>query len=163
MIEDLNDECVWVTGSGESITLGSAIETISNHVKTGGKIFIGSDSSPIGERFVFATAICIHGANCQSGGRYFFKKGSIPVKKMPTLFHRMTQEVHDTVNVALLVGSKIPNADIEIHIDIGENPRGKTWRFIESLTGYAKSSGFPVRIKPNAWASASVADKHSKG
>jgi len=30
------------------------------------------------------------------------------------------------------------------------------------LTGFAKGSGFNVKIKPNAWASQSVADKHSK-
>ena len=158
----LDDKCIWATGSGEAVTLESALEKISTHVKSGAKIFIGSDSSPKGERFVFATAICIHGTDGMPGGRYFFKKGSVPVKNMPTLFHRMTKEVQNAVDVALYVDSKVPDANIEILIDIGENPRGRTWRFVESLTGYAKSTGFPVKIKPEAWASASVADKHSK-
>lgn len=162
MKSPLEDKCIWATGSGESITFESALERIGAHAKTGAKIFIGSDSSPKGEKFVFATAICVHGADGMSGGKYFFKKGFASVKSMPTLFHRMSREVQNAVDVALYVESRIPNADIEIHIDIGENPRGRTWKFVESLTGYAKSTGFPVKIKPNAWASASVADKHSK-
>ena len=162
MKNSLADNCIWVTGSGKNITLESALKKVSSHVKTGARVFIGSDSSPKGEKFIFATTICLHGSENMSGGKYFFKKGSVSVKNMPTLFHRMTREVQNAVEVALYIESRIPEADIEIHIDIGENPRGKTWRFVESLTGYAKSTGFPVKIKPNAWASASVADKHSK-
>ena len=38
----------------------------------------------------------------------------------------------------------------------------ETKKFVDALTGYTKSAGFACKIKPDAWASASVADKHSK-
>ena len=162
MSAHLKDNSTWCTGSGSSISLEDSMKIMSEHAMHGGKIFIGTDSNLSGDRFIFATAICIHGADDQSGGKYFFRRGSVSNHKMPTLFHRISQEVQNTIETALYVESKIPNAKIEIHLDIGENPLGKTWKFVDALTGYAKSTGMPVKIKPHAWASASIADKHSK-
>jgi predicted RNase H-related nuclease YkuK (DUF458 family) len=162
MSAHLTENSTWCTGSGDSISLKESMKIMSKHAQSGGKIFIGTDSCLSGDRFVFATAICVHGANNQSGGKYFFKRGTVLNQKIPTLFHRISQEVQNTIETALYVESKIPNAEIEIHLDIGTNPIGKTWKFVDSLTGYARSTGMPVKIKPYAWASASIADKHSK-
>ena len=55
-----------------------------------------------------------------------------------------------------------PSADIEIHIDANSKNDQATGKHAEMLMGYAKGAGFRCKIKPDAWASNSIADKHSK-
>ncbi len=50
--------------------------------------------------------------------------------------------------------------DIAIHVDAGFN--GPTSRFIEEITGWVKSYGFPCLIKPNSYMASSVANRLSK-
>ena len=58
---------------------------------------------------------------------------------------------------------KIPHNNIEVHIDASPvEAKMKTSRFIEMLQGYVTGAGFIYKVKPNAWASQTVADKHSK-
>jgi predicted RNase H-related nuclease YkuK (DUF458 family) len=62
-----------------------------------------------------------------------------------------------------MVTDNVPDAEIELHLDISPaHKQNGTSQFADMLTGFAKGSGFNVKIKPNAWASQSVADKHSK-
>ena len=158
-----NVDCIfWITGSGDEISFSDMINVIDHHTKNSGKIFIGTDSNPNGKSCIFATAICLHGSEGQSGGRYFWKRNRVSSSTMPTLFHRILQETEKSVKTALTIHEKFPDALIEIHLDVGKNTRGGTWPYIDSLTGFAKSAGFECKIKPHAWASASIADKHSK-
>ena len=65
---------IWTAGSGSKHTFTQICEEIREHSLAGGSIFVGTDSFLTGEKCIFATAICLHGANGQSGGRYFFKR-----------------------------------------------------------------------------------------
>ena len=52
---------------------------------------------------------------------------------------------------------------IELHLDISASDKKEaTSRFSDMLVGYAKGVGFPCKIKPDAFAATSVADKHNK-
>ena len=64
----------WFTGSGSSISIESMLEIIDEYIERNGRIFVGTDSQLAGTYCTFATAICLHGAEGSSGGRYFFKK-----------------------------------------------------------------------------------------
>ena len=48
--------------------------------------------------------------------------------------------------------------DIEIHVDIGNN--GKTKNLISEIVGMVRSSGYTVKIKPDAFGASNVADRH---
>jgi len=48
--------------------------------------------------------------------------------------------------------------ELEIHVDIGQ--KGPTREMIKEIVGMIKGSGFLVRIKPEAFAAASLADRH---
>jgi len=48
--------------------------------------------------------------------------------------------------------------ELEIHVDIGQN--GPTREMIKEIVGMIKGSGFFVKIKPEAFAAATLADKH---
>jgi uncharacterized protein len=156
------NDCMWITGSGTSISFVEVMSEISEHKKIGGKLFIGTDSFSSGNSCMFATAICLHGATSQKGGRYFFTKNKYPKKSFSTLLQRIMKEVQKSIEVATIISEKFCDMDIEIHLDISTNNNGGTKKFVDALTGYTKSAGFKCKIKPDAWASASVADKHSK-
>lgn len=152
----------WVSGAGETYDFSYITKCIRAHVDLDGQIFVGSDSFLTGNECVFATAICLHGAIGQSGGKYFFKRTRKSRKKFSELLVRILKEVQDSIDIALTITETFPTAPLEIHLDIGTGKNNKTGKFVNMLTAYAKNSGFNCKIKPYAWASASVADRHSK-
>lgn len=150
----------WYSASGERVTHGEIIKKIKDHVKKDEKLFIGTDSQLSISACTFATAICLYSKS--KGGTYFFRKQKVKSEKYNTLKIRMLEEVHKTIEVAFLVLEETPTAQIEIHIDIGSTPKSKTRVYVDELKGWVTAAGFDCKIKPNAWASASIADRHSK-
>jgi len=154
---------LWRTGEGTTVSYEEMYVDIKRHVTLNGLIYIGTDSFMSKNKCTFASAICLHGADGQSGGKYFFRKVSFKREKFGGLVHRITQEVQQSIEIALMVTDSVPDAEIELHLDISPaNKQNGTSQFADMLTGFAKGSGFNVKVKPNAWASQSVADKHSK-
>ena len=151
----------WLTGSGQEILFDDVCKTIKRHTMHHGKVYVGTDSFINGKNCIVANAICLHGADNQKGGKYFFKKNKINKKRFSTLLQRILHEVEDSIKVSSKICEMCPDIEIELHIDVS-NKNSKTSKFAKFLTQYARSSGFDCKIKPYAWASASVADKHSK-
>ena len=153
----------WRSGNGKPTTMESVLEELRAHVTATGRIYIGTDSYIDKSRCAFATAICLHGADGQSGGKYFFRKVYLNRQNFPSLVQRILREVQDSIEIALTISEELPTAKIELHLDVSpSNKENGTSKISEMVTGYAKSSGFECKIKPEAWASQSVADKHSK-
>jgi uncharacterized protein len=154
---------IWYTGSGKKIKYHEIITRIKESLGDGGKIFIGSDSFISKNKVNFASAICIHGDG--KGGRYFFMREYLPKSRFEVLVHRITEEVSRSVQIGqdLMYNHDIEASDIELHIDVSPfHARTATSKFAEMLSGYVNGAGFECRVKPDAWASQSVADKHSK-
>ncbi len=153
----------WFTGSGCEIKFHQILSLIEEHTFSSGSIFIGTDSFLTKNYCTFATAICLHGADEQSGGRYFILKKRTSGKQFKTLLNRILAEVEKTVKLAIKISEECPEAKIELHIDISAaGTNTATGKYADVLTGYAKSAGFSCKIKPNSWAAHSIADKHSK-
>jgi hypothetical protein len=153
---------VWYTGSNQPISIEEIINIAKKYIKNNGNVYVGTDSFISKNKCVFATALCLHGADTESGNRYFFKKSIVKKNKFSSLLQRITREVERTLELAeLLYENDIE--EFEIHIDVSPpNKATKTSKFSDMLMGYVKGNGFTCKIKPNAWASTSVADKHSK-
>mgnify|MGYP003110307046 CR=1 FL=1 len=153
---------IWYTGTGYEIEYKDLIKVVENHTKAGGTVYIGTDSFLTKKHCVFATAICLHGGKLE-GGRYFIQKNKPSAKKFKVLLSRIMAEVEKTIYFALKIHEDCPKANIELHLDIGASTaEGATAQYSDMLTGYAKSSGFSCKVKPDSWASSSIADKHSK-
>ena len=152
----------WCDGSGNQVSENTLFCEIVSHADRDGKIFIGTDSTLRGDTWIFASAICLHGAKGQRGGRYFFKRKKHSKKNFDVLRLRIMQEVQSSIDIGLKILEKDPNIDIEIHIDIGTSFRSKTRDLVDMMRGWTKSIGFKCKVKPYAWASASVADKHTR-
>lgn len=153
---------MWYTGAGKEITIESIMIKISSHLVKDGSIFIGCDSQISRDRCTFSTVICLHGADLQSGGFYFFRRENKNKTKFPLMINRLLKEVELSVEMGFEILNEYPDADIEIHIDANAKKEEATGRFSDMLVGYAKGAGFRCKIKPDAWASSSIADKHSK-
>ena len=152
----------WFTGSGKPISLDDMFNEIDEYIKSGGKVFIGTDSQIKADLCIFATAICLHSRKGKKYGKYFFNKGAesgIPIK---ALRMRIMKEVQLSIDIAFIMLEKYPSADIEVHVDVGTTQRSATRKFVDSISGWLKGVGLECKVKPNSWASSSVADNHTK-
>ena len=153
----------WVTGSGQIVSFEEIVDIILEHRDNNGKISVGTDSFIKKQDCIFSLAICLYGADGHNGGRYFIKRTNIDKRRYPNLLQRILAEVQKSVEFSLKLLELIPVLDIEIHLDISDSHKNNgTSKFAEMLTGYAKGAGFNYKIKPDAYAATSVADKHSK-
>ena len=153
----------WNTGSKDIIDFNDIIEQIIKHTLLNGTVYIGTDSFFIKNKCIFSTAICLYGADKQKGGRYFYTKTSLNKNKFPELSLRMIKEAENTINLANHIVELIPSAKLELHLDISPQEKNEgTSHLANMLVGYVKGSGYECRIKPDAFAAASIADKHSK-
>ena len=153
----------WVTGSDQRIDFYDLLKLTREYVRNGSKIFIGSDSFISREKVCFASALCLHGGD--QGGRYFFYKDFLPKMQYKQLVARITEETRRSVEIACLLMDEygISSQNIELHLDV--SPFGMnngTSKYSDMLKGYVQGFGVDYRLKPDAWASQTIADKHSK-
>jgi len=153
----------WVTGSGNEIDFYDMLKLVREYVQTGSKIFIGSDSFISQKKVCFASAVCLHGKN--KGGRYFFYKEFLQKQRYTQLVSRITEETRRSVEIACLFMSEygIMPENIELHLDVSPFAANNgTSKYSDMLKGYVQGYGVDYRLKPDAWASQTIADKHSK-
>ena len=153
---------MWFSGSGENITFQQILEKVNHHSQKNGTVFVGCDSQITKDLCIYSTVICMHGADDQHGGYYFFKREKRKRDDYPTMILRLLREVELSIEIGYIILEQNPQVDIEIHIDANSKKDQPTGRFSDMLMGYAKGAGFRCKIKPDAWASNSIADKHSK-
>lgn len=153
----------WFTGTGERYSFEEIVKVIEDHNNDNGSLSVGTDSFIKQQDCVFSTAICLYGADDQAGGRYFVKRVIFKRKEYKTLLQRILAEVQNSVELGIKLLEFNPVLDIEIHLDISDSSKGHgTSKFADMLVGYAKGAGFNYKVKPDAFAATSVADKHSK-
>ena len=153
----------WVTGSDSEIDFYDLLKLTREYVRKGAKIFIGSDSFISREKVCFASAVCLHGG--EENGRYFFYKQFLPKQQFSQLVARITEETRRSVEIACLFMDeyKIDPQDIELHLDVSPfGANNGTSKYSDMLKGYVQGFGVDYRLKPDAWASQTIADKHSK-
>ena len=153
----------WTTGSEKSINFYDILNILKYHAISGSKIFIGSDSFVSHKNICFASAICLYGSD--QGSRYFFFKDKVDKRLYTPLISRITEETRRSLEIACFLMDEY-NFDpkiFELHLDVSPFGTGNaTSKFSDMLKGYVQGYGFEYKIKPNAWASQSIADRHSK-
>lgn len=153
----------WTTGSNKAIDFYEILKITKEHLTKGAKIFIGSDSFITNSKVCFATAVCLYGSDL--GGRYFFFKENEEKKFYNILVSRITEETRRSLEIACFLMDEygFNPSSIELHLDVSPFSAGNaTSKFSDMLKGYVQGYGFDYRLKPDAWASQSIADKHSK-
>ena len=161
----MSDELIdnWFTGTGQKIEYQRIINIIDEYTKLGGVLSVGTDSHISKKNCTFSSAICLHGASSRQGGRYFYKKENFKKAQFASFPKRIIFEVQKSIELGMEILQHFPEMDIELHMDISSAEKNnKTSGLANMLIGYASGAGFKYRIKPNAFAAATVADKHSK-
>ncbi len=129
------------------------------------QLIIGSDSRSKDARtdpsIDLVTAVVIHRKG--SGGRYFWTKEKID--NIYSLKEKLYQETIASLEAARKLLDILKEdlnghyEELEIHIDVGEN--GPSRQMIKELVGMVNGNGFKAKVKPSAFAAASVADKYT--
>lgn len=124
------------------------------------EIIVGSDSHPSLGDTDFITAIIIR--RLGKGGRYFWSRSS------EGSYRELSQRIYREAMLSFEWAKALMEAletqtlldfNLEIHVDVGHN--GKTRSLIDGVVGMIVGGGFPVKIKPDAYAASSVADKYT--
>jgi len=150
-----------LSGGGDVVLLSEVIERIDSFLDDdhGYSIEVGTDSqTDCKTKFVTAIVVCKLG----KGGIFFYYP--VVYDKIHTLRDRIYMETALSIGCATtLLELFLDNdvlRDITIHCDVG--PNGKTRELIREIVGYVTASGFDCKIKPEAIAACTVADRFSK-
>ena len=153
----------WFDGNGQRATYEHIIDDIKTHHLNNGTLYVGSDSQYYNTGVVLTSAIILHGAEGQQGGRYYINRRKLKPESYRVLAVRILAEAEQTINVANDIVKSVPNVKIELHVDISNTDKNEaTSDLAKMVIGYVVGNGFECKIKPDAFAAASVADKHSK-
>ena len=145
---------------GNHISYKDFLIECRSKINEGYKVYIGSDSQKNGSRISFVTCVCLH--NRLKGGFAFYGKQKVDKKFFPSLKSRMMGEMFASLNTSYFIRDEL-GCDIEIHLDIGSNPiKCRTYKFKKEFMGIVSSQGFSVKVKPQSWASSSIADWFTK-
>ncbi len=124
------------------------------------RVVIGTDSQMHNKKEAdFVSALIIHRVG--SGGIYFWTREKVP--KPYALRERIYEEATRSMGLAerflQAFEEKVLKYDLEIHVDVGR--LGETRQMINEVVGMIRGSGFKVKIKPEAYGAATVADRYT--
>jgi len=128
-------------------------------------IYVGCDSHAAkgtNNKYLFAIVVClISNSRSNSGNKYFYCRG-VHKRVFKTLKERLTEEVSFSAQVAMDINKIFPNRIVTLHADSSNDMKNKSAQFTEMFRRWAMGIGCKFASKPDAWASTSIADKHSK-
>ena len=151
----------WKDADGNDVDVEFIKKEIEDYVAQGGKIYVGTDSMLFPHKCNFATVIAFHNRDLNIA-RYYYRKIKRGSEQYFELQKKILEEVALAIQTAQFVLELWPQADIELHIDIGTNKKiNATARFFKTIQGWVSGTGFDLRVKPDSWAS-SLADGHTK-
>jgi len=151
----------WLDADGNEVLNDHLLDILKPYIQKGGKIYVGADSMLYSSRCSFACVIALHNSQ-QNIAKYFYKRYTDRSDKFKNLQAKILNEVSLAVDAAQEILKVFPDADIEIHVDIGSGAKNKTKSMINQVKGWILGSGFGIKIKPKSWASSSIADWHTK-
>jgi predicted RNase H-related nuclease YkuK (DUF458 family) len=145
----------WLTAGGNTVTTATFEEVLSD---TSASIHVGSDSHYIGGEWIFATVVCAYREG--KGGNFFYRRRRLPKSAFRNLYDRLMQEVSFSIEAAEELKASVKR-EPSIHLDVNWQTTA-TARLMPMLTSYVKSMGYDTKVKPDAWASSSIADKKAR-
>ncbi len=155
---------IFNSASFGQLTLGQVIQKITAYVDAAPeenyRLIIGTDSQVKNGGADFVTVIIAH--RIGAGAIYFWQR--LVRSKPYVLKQRIYKEVLISLEVAHQLVQQMVNKNgllntLEIHVDVGQV--GPTREVISEVVGMVRSSGFNVKIKPEAFGAAKVADRHT--
>ena len=150
----------WHKYTASEVTSDSLVSIMRSYADLVLTLYVGTDSMLYANHCTYCCIVAVH-SNDLNIANYFYQKEKFKEKKYKTLETKILKEVEISIETASFLRSAIPDAKIEIHVDIGDKERNATRHLVDCAKGWIVSMGFKTKIKPDSWAS-SVADWHTK-
>jgi len=154
-------EILWHDADGIQRDIDYIMDDINLYTKKGGVVYIGADSMMNCTTCSFASVIALHDHD-QKVAKYYFKKLKKKESKYKDVKLKILEEVNIAIQTAELVLKICPSAKVELHVDISTEKANLTSRFYALVKGWVSGMGFKLKVKPESWASSSIADWHTK-
>lgn len=126
------------------------------------KVYIGCDSkrSRKDGAVRYATVIILHIDGKHGGKMWSFIDNEIDYAPVTSPRMRLVNEAYKAVEIAAEIVDTVGTRDFEVHLDLNTNPKYKSNAAVKEALGYVLGVlGFSPKLKPEAWASSSAADK----
>ena len=157
----LDSKPFWVQPGGVQLNSEDFTKEAKDLIVRGSNVYVGTDSMLKGDSCIFVTVIAFHN-NSSKIAKYYYKKFKTVNCKYRNLKNKITEEVSLSVQAAQKVKEFSPLVPIELHVDIGKNKENKTRIMMSTVSGWIKGMGYNLKVKPDSWASSSIADNHTK-
>lgn len=142
-------------------TLEEAKSAIAQSSPTS-KVYVGCDSKRARKsgEIKYATVIILHVDGKHGGKIWSFidhEQDYMPATK-PRM--RLVTEAYKAVEIASQIADVVGDREFEVHLDLNTNPKHKSNTAVREALGYVLGVlGFDAKLKPDAWASSTAADK----
>lgn len=152
----------WIDArTGNPISMMDIKKKIVKYTNLGGTVYVGADSMLCSSTCSFASVIAFHNNDLKIA-TYFYKKNKITEEKFKDVKVKILHEVDLALEAAQFVTDVCPDAKLEIHVDISTKKKHLTSRLYSTVKGWVSGLGFNLKVKPDSWASSSIADWHTK-
>lgn len=165
----------WRTLEGENIPdIYQALETeILDAYEHGDDIiaYVGTDSQNLGKKFTsFVQCIALHRireTGTGAGGRVFF------VRHLESRYVNRNKRLLREAELSIKLTQKIEpilakhKVSFEVHADVNSNPgpnnENKSNEVCATVFGWISGMGWVCKVKPHAFVSSIIADRHTRG
>lgn len=130
------------------------------------QIVVGTDS----QNFDQTKIVSVIAVTCEGHGGIFFYEIN-RIKRISDVRLKLTEETTRSLAIMTELVEILEkdeyeelreNSTLAIHVDAGWSDKGKTKELIPMLVGWIKACGYDCKVKPDSFASSSIADKLSK-
>lgn len=130
------------------------------------QIVVGTDS----QNFDKTKIVSVIAVTCEGHGGIFFYEVE-RIRRISDVRMKLTEETTRSLDIMTRLVEIIEkdeykelrdNSTLAIHVDAGWSDKGKTKELIPMLVGWIKACGYNCKVKPESFASSSIADKLSK-
>ena len=156
----IDPQGTWKEVNAKDISSIDLLRIMTEYNSMGLTLYVGTDSMLYNTYCTFSCIIAVHSNNLRIAN-YYFQKQKFEDEQFKKLQNKIFKEIELSINTAKFLKHNIVNANIEIHVDIGNTNKNATKYLVDSAKRWVRGMGFKVKIKPDSWAS-SVADWHTK-
>jgi predicted RNase H-related nuclease YkuK (DUF458 family) len=145
--------------SGKDVTFEEIKELIQKDYEY--EVFVGSDSQRNSKKKNVVYVTCIVLYKKAKGGKIFLAKET--ERYAISLKERLMNEVWRSLQTSFELQKVLPpNVEIVVHVDVNTKKIHKSADYCQELVSMVVGQGFKCRVKPDAFAAQSVADRFCK-
>lgn len=146
----------------EHITKLKQVQSAIKSSSPTSRVYVGCDSKrsrKTGE-VKYATVVILHFDGKHGAKMWSFIDNEMDYSPATKPRMRLITEAYKAVDIASQIVDVVGDRHFEVHLDLNTSPKHKSNLAVKEALGYVMGVlGFDAKLKPEAWASSSAADK----